>query len=57
MFEVNYKDDAGRWQDSPVYAVDEKNSCFLLVDDNGRFFWIDISKCREGRSNYYYDKD
>lgn len=24
MFEVNYKDDAGRWQDSPVYAVDEK---------------------------------
>lgn len=57
MFEVNYKDDAGRWQDSPVYAVDEKNSCFLLVDDNGRFFWIDISKCREGRSDYYYDED
>lgn len=28
MFEVNYKDDAGRWQDSPVYAVDKKNSRF-----------------------------
>lgn len=38
MFEVNYKDDSGRWQDSPVYAVDKKNSRFLLVDDNGRFF-------------------
>lgn len=38
MFEVNYKDDAGGWQDSLVYAVDKKNSRFLLVDDNGRFF-------------------
>lgn len=26
MFEVNYKDDSGRWQDSPVYAVDKKIS-------------------------------
>ena len=38
MFEVNYKDDAGRWQDSPVYAVDKKNSRVLLVDDNGQIF-------------------
>ena len=57
MFEVNYKDDSGRWQDSPVYAVDKKNSRFLLVDDNGRFFWTRISECREGRSDYYYDKN
>lgn len=58
MFEVNYKDDAGRWQDSPVYAVDEKNSRFLLVNDNGRFFLEKISECREGGSDcYYYDED
>lgn len=57
MFEVNYKDDAGRWQDSPVYAVDKKNSRFLLVDDNGRFFWTWISECRVGRSDDYYDYD
>ena len=57
MFEVNYKNDAGKWRDSMVYAVDEKGSRFLLVKDNGRFFWIEISKCREGRSDCYYDED
>lgn len=38
MFEVNYKDDTGKWQDSLVYAIDEKDSRFLLVNDDGRFF-------------------
>lgn len=58
MFEVNYKDDAGKLQDSPVYAVDEKTSRFLLVNDNGRFLWKKISECREGGSDcYYYDED
>lgn len=38
MFEVNYKDDAGRWQDSPVYAVDKKTRAFYLSMITDGFF-------------------